>query len=780
MNVIDKMATWWLTKSANISQSFKILRGQASPKNIAMMPYRQVDIVFACVEKILSSIVSRNVPLVLSTVDEEIVEGGPIYDRLFKNSDQSFDRFASDWLGNYILFRDVFICFEDSIAADSPYEVIGGPRMLEQIDYATGQVSRWQYIDAAGRIHYVTPKQVRQTKNFNPYNYYHGTGPLTACDNAIQYCYSLILRNASAMRNGAEPGVVLETPAGANLSPEQISAILGAFDTRYAGPDKTMSTAVLTGGMTAKTLALKMVDLQASEIDKAQACRIASAIGVPPQLVGLVVEAQYSGGPAMRDFIFNSAMPTSSLFAGVITDAICQRSYPTSNRCIKYHKSSYYESRTKSLMQNKAYRQARTKAMQSGQQIFAWFDWDQHPVVQEARMEWTTKVLAYTEKGVPLNNIIEAHDLAYEKQPWGDDVLVSMGLVTARSIVDGTSSPLGSSQPEGTVDAVPPETPPQKTQDEIIKDLAKSIAGHCDHEKANDDKRTRIWKKWAASWQTIEREYQESLRGLFREQRKELIAKLTMVMGEKTIKADTSQIVARVVFDLVKQNGKLRVINKVFYEKAAKLGAAQTLTETAGLTGEPLNEAVKRTQLSTAVQQSLEISSTKITLVNANTKTWVAQQLREGLEKGEGLTELTNRIAGEENKAFSRGRAGNIARTQTSGAVSSGRNAGMKEAGVEKKGWLSARDGEVRPSHQDAERDYQDGIPLDQPFLVGKGSKKEKLMYPADPSGSAGEIANCRCLQVAVLTSGKALTLDDYDRMKFVNCDDIKSLLNEV
>ncbi|MCE5184940.1 MAG: phage portal protein [Planctomycetaceae bacterium] len=771
MNIIDKAATWWLTKSVNIAQVFKVLRSQAmGDAKKASMPYRQVDVVFSCVEKLLSVLVGGNVPLRLSTVDEEIVEAGPVYDRLYGNPDQPFDRFASDWYGNYILFRDVFIRFDNSIA-DSSYDVIGGPRMVEQLNYSAGQVDRWQYIDDFGRVCYCTPQQVRQTRNFNPHNRFHGTGPLAACDNAIQYCYSLILRNASAMRNGAEMGVVLEAPTGANLTPEQISAILGAFDSRYAGPDKTMSTALLTGGMTAKQLALKMVDLQASEIDQAQACRIAAAIGVRPELVGLVTEAQYSGGPAMRDFIFNSAMPISSLFASVITDTFCQRGYPSETRCVKYKASKCYDARYKSLMRHKSFRQAREKAMQSRQQLFAWFDWSQHPVVQEASMDWTTKVLAFTDKGIALNDIIEAHDLPYKKQPWGDEVLTSIGQVTVRSIINGTSNQLGDNLPEGTPEPTESE---EKSQDKIIERIAKHLEC-CEHEKAADDKRNRIWQKWAASWQVIEQEYQESLRGLFRQQRKELIAKLQTAMGEKAIKADTSNIVARVVFDLQRDNGKLKVIHRVFFEKASKLGAAQTLTETAGLAADNLKAAVQRAQLSSAVRRSLEISSTNITKVNENTQKWVSGQLREGLEAQEGLKELTDRLASEAAGAFGRGRAGTIARTQTSGAVSSGRFAGLEEAGVEKKGWLTSRDKDVRPEHRQAERQYADGIPMNQPFVVGG----QKLMYPGDPNGSAAMVSNCRCLLIAVFAQNKAVTLDDYDRMKFVNYDIMKTLLNE-
>jgi hypothetical protein len=32
-------------------------------------------------------------------------------------------------------------------------------------------------------------------------------------------------------------------------------------------------------------------------------------------------------------------------------------------------------------------------------------------------------------------------------------------------------------------------------------------------------------------------------------------------------------------------------------------------------------------------------------------------------------------------------------------------------------------------------------VPIDEPFIVSG----EELMYPGDPSGSAGNVINCRC-----------------------------------
>lgn len=52
--------------------------------------------------------------------------------------------------------------------------------------------------------------------------------------------------------------------------------------------------------------------------------------------------------------------------------------------------------------------------------------------------------------------------------------------------------------------------------------------------------------------------------------------------------------------------------------------------------------------------------------------------------------------------------------------------------------WNSRKDSKVRDAHSRA--DGQEAQ-LDKPFYVGG----ERLMYPADPNGSAGNVINCRC-----------------------------------
>lgn len=78
-----------------------------------------------------------------------------------------------------------------------------------------------------------------------------------------------------------------------------------------------------------------------------------------------------------------------------------------------------------------------------------------------------------------------------------------------------------------------------------------------------------------------------------------------------------------------------------------------------------------------------------------------------------------------------------IARTETTGAYNFGALEGLAAARVERKYWITVGDDAVRESHLGAEAEGP--IPLDARFSNG-------LLFPGDPAGPVGEIANCRCV----------------------------------
>ncbi|MCK4958944.1 MAG: phage portal protein [Planctomycetes bacterium] len=736
-------------------------------------PYGQVGLVYSCVNTLVDGILG--LPAAISTLDDRIVESGPAYDLLFSNPAMSWGNFITQSIGHYALSRDVFWIFTETEGI-RPTEilVVSGTQMLPITDdrRASGNLIGWEFRGVNGERAVFGTEEVHQWKNFNPYSKFHGLGPTTAAELSINYSYASSLFNMSALENGAELGLILSTEQ--KLEKDQIQLLRSQIDSRHRGASKAKRTAILTGGLKAESIAMNMANMEMAKISQMSDVRLCSAFGVPPECVGIVTEAQYAQGPAQRDLIFNTIIPMARQFAGEISHGILARHYTGEQRAVELKDCRMLADRSRPLHKRKSYRSSHVRAIAEQDKMFVWFDTDQHPTVQEAQRNSTEKILSFVEKGIPLNDLIDAHDLPYEHVDWGDDWWIGMGQVPARLAMEaGLEGITGPSAPEGQPDPAADEDNKKSAVINTIEDTEAMIKQLIAAEqKAGDDEqlKLRIWRKWIVSWAGLEKEYKEAMRRTFVRQQRILSKKLKDAFDDsKSVTKDAREIITRVVFDLKFENDKIKVINQAFFDKASELGIRQSLTEIAGMAGDELDQVVEDVKRRTAIRTALTRSSHKLIKINQFTQKKVAAQLTAGLENGEGLNDLTDRIRELFTGKMGRDRALRIARSQTATAVGAGRHEGMKQAGVERKGWLSSRDDHVRPAHRSAEQQYKGGIPVDQPFNVGG----EMLMYPADPAGSAANIINCRCLQIAVAAKGKAFDLKFYANVKFYSYDDM-------
>lgn len=725
-------------------------------------PYSQVELVFVCVTKLIAAI--QALPLVLSTADDKIVESGPVYDLFFNNAKLSWPVFVRDTIGHYALTGDVFWVFTDTVGTrPTEITVVSGSQMhpVTHNRQPDGVLLGWEFRSGSQRVIF-SPDELHQWKNFNPYDRFHGAGPVDAADRSIHYDHAASLFNTACLDNGAEPGLILTAPAG--VSEDDVERLRTEFMARHAGPDKAKRPVVLSGIEKIETLAQSMVDMEVSKISELQAKKLCSAFGVPPGVAGLITEAQYSHGPAMQDFIFNTVLPLASLFAGELTAGIISRFFASDQKAVSIKDITSWHGRRLPLSVNRYYRQSRQKAAVRQNRLFAWLDASAHPVVQAHDRETAEKVLRYTDSGVPLNQIIGVYDLPFEEVPWGDDWWISAGLMPARYTLEAG--------PEGLTG--PPYTPPEEGEEEgeASLDIKAALS------KDDRTRRLRLWNNWVLSWAGLEREYREAMRKFFIRQQRILLTLLKRALSDAKAglptclpsqrdrqtalpacagstadrpgqagKADPDAVIGRVVFDLAIEDGKIKALNADFFRKGSELGIRQSLTELAGLTGDKLTDAARSLASGRRVRERLYHSATRITEVNRTTQNLVARTLRRGLEAGEDLKQLSARVKNVTGSNLPR--AQRIARTQAAGAVGTGRHAGMEAAGTDLKSWVTAGDENVRSAHTQAGRDYAAGIPLKSPFIVAG----EALMYPADPSGSAANIINCRCCEIALAAS---------------------------
>lgn len=145
-------------------------------------------------------------------------------------------------------------------------------------------------------------------------------------------------------------------------------------------------------------------------------------------------------------------------------------------------------------------------------------------------------------------------------------------------------------------------------------------------------------------------------------------------------------------------------------------------------------------------------SSEAIVDITATTKRIIRATLALGLEEGIGPMALARRLRekiGDLNtprgRITARVRANMIARTETHSAAGFSSQAATEALSQDydiefKKEWIAAEDERTRPEHAQA-NNINGQIGLQDYFVVGD----EKLLYPGDPAGSAGNIINCRC-----------------------------------
>jgi hypothetical protein len=140
------------------------------------------------------------------------------------------------------------------------------------------------------------------------------------------------------------------------------------------------------------------------------------------------------------------------------------------------------------------------------------------------------------------------------------------------------------------------------------------------------------------------------------------------------------------------------------------------------------------------------LSETSAEITNT-TKEQIRRFMIQSAEKNYTLPETIALLRTSDLTAY---RAEMIARTETGRAANIGSMVGATSTGlVTMKEWIAAQDNRTRRVPRDQFDHYHmDGktVEMDEYFEVNsKKGYKEAMLHPCDPSGSAGDVINCRC-----------------------------------
>ncbi len=714
-------------------------------------PYAQSGTVFACIDAILRS--CQSIQMMLSTADESIVETGPAYDFLFNNKDMPFSYLLNYTIGNYALDRFVYWIFPDKIVGEPDRIIVANKRHCKPVINNGVVVGYYLYMPGGKRLPLLFD-EVYPIYGFNPYNEIgipSAIGPTDAGAASIGSSAMASMYSESLFANGARPGGIIHHPG--KPDPDEIVRLRGDFESRHKGVRAAGKTAMLTGGATYENVASTFAELDMTNFSGLKHKEICSVMGTPLEVINMGTEAQYSNGPAQQRFIINTIIPFLNLFAEHINTAVLPRFRSTVKSVTLDKSCSFIGRKSLALHKRLSFKSAKFKAINNVKQVFAWFNSDDHPTIKSMMIEIAQSSLKQTEYGIPLNEIIDAYDLPYNHQPWGDTGFMNAGKMPVSFLLEPTAP----AEPQPTPDEgkavgnAAPGVPQEHDSTATGMERAKAIS---------TAKLASIRRTVLASRRSHEKGYQNALRAFFVRQQGSITTKLKSVfkqLEEKSVDIDKNkstlsetQLKTRIktdvrgimqfIFDIKEENGKLIAINKTFFYPAAETGASVLYEELAADTAK-----LPDYKNSKIVKQAIKEQTLNITSVNETTRKAIQTTLEDAIENGSSYKDVVSALKDKFNMRLNSAKI--TAQLQITGATEAGRNAGMESAGVKKKAWGTAGDSGVRSSHAQAAVDYREGIPIDQPFIVGGSS----MMYPGDPSGDISQTAGCRCYTVPIV-----------------------------
>ena len=648
------------------------------------MPYAQHPTIYAAISAISQSVSA--LPLEMFPADDAEREE-PITDsivlKLLENPSPDMDlpMLLEGTIDFMKLYGDAFWIL-DGMARREP----GGPKFPTRIDLwdpqrvravtEKGRLVAWEFQDHEDTFR-VAAESVIQFKHFNPYDPIRGLAPLAAAMTVASGGYKALQYQESFFENNAIPsGILAPKGEGQIIQAEAMLRLRDEWEARHMGTGKHGRVGALNAQVEFIEMGQNSKDMGFEGWLDAASEFILMVFKVPPSVAGLQKDANYNAAVQQAKQFWFNHLPLVHYFERRVLHRLCKQ-YGIAE--VPYFKTESIKAMTE----------------------------DQESVSNIARN--------YANMAVPFEQINDRLELGFDtnypaaKTPW-----------IPFSMVDGNK--------QAEVDPAAAKPDGQQNQPGDESTVADDPTQGKSVEKSVEFMRSLSWRTLISKVRDEEEAYARAVRQHMFHLRNEVMKALRT---SKAMKAGPTFNVESVMFDEEKAAKDIERKVEAIHKSAIKKGAETVARE--------LHLNVDFDFLSPEVSRFLNEKMFEIAdVVDGPLADSLRLQLNEGIAAGESIDKIADRVAEVFN--VQRSRAMRIARTEVAESFNGGRFATMKEAGVEKIEWLSARDNRVRDSHQDVDGEV---ITLGAKFSNG-------LLYPLDPSGPPEEIVNCRCVSVPV------------------------------
>ena len=653
--------------------------------------------VFACSNIRAKNLAKLNLKIYKRATNGERVEvtSGRLYDLMRSvNGYWTFRRLIRMTEMSLCTYGQAFWVLENGVegrtsAQSAPREIWwANPSKMTVVPDPVRYIKGYLYEDQGKAIAF-DPADVIWLKYDNPADEFSGLSPIASARLAIDTAAGAMRSNRQMFDSGMMlSGVIGPADKTSSLTREQAEQLSQMLERRFKGADKAHRTAVLTQPITFTPMNLTPKDAEFLSLMSYEVREVCTVYGVAPQLIGDQTHSTYSNyEQAAKALWTDTLLPEARFLADEITEQLVP--------------------------------------LFGAEADEVEFDASDIETLQEDRAEVIDQVVKLVGAGVPLNRALQ--ELAPRFLPpgktgyaWGDAAWLPATLVP---ITDGVA-PL---PPVATIPL------PVKALQSIawpvlaLPSPAVTASGKAYHEYESAS-HMATWKAFTTETDKHEPAFERMMREYFRRQQASALSRLR----SKAAKAPGDA--AEEPISLAEWNRRLRALGQPLI--AATVGDAgdATLTDLGILARFDLNSPQAVAMIEGRAQRFARS-------VNETTYAALQQTLVAGINAGEGIPELSARVATIFTDAAT-WRTTAIARTEVVGAYNSGALEGAHQSGVVTgKNWLAALDSRTRESHVAAHRDPRNrNIPLDQPFHVGDVTG----MAPHDLP-SAKEVVNCRC-----------------------------------
>lgn len=380
------------------------------------------------------------------------------------------------------------------------------------------------------------------------------------------------------------------------------------------------------------------------------------------------------------------------------------------------------------------------------------FEVARSPSANDAILEQVDALSALTATGVPLNKAKDLLGMPIEDVPWGDTHFIMPGMMPAEAVLalanedppaeDDTTDPADDDQPGDQANA--PRI--------VFGHEQLRVADVATRSESEGMWRDVYWAAYAHSLHDHEVRFARAIRGHIREVRMDQLKRLHAAASTFPVGRGVHQRglfdawIEGVLFDLKTARDALRAKMADPLRKAMIEGGKQAYGD--------LDIGDAFTLESSFALSSLRTRQKLISRIDDTVWRHVKQQIKTGLEAGEGIGAISDRLKTRVFQPSSQ-RALTIARTEVGTAVQYGRASAMEQAGVEYHSWVSSRDDHVRTLADGGEFDHL----IDEETVVFmRETFSTGLRWPLDASSDGskpGNIINCRCTTVPAVSRAK-------------------------